>query len=79
MSLQYFIEFCIKHGGYLKNHRDFGDMARELTNKEDDLRKEMTRLLLGISPNVEPEKDITDLFWQLDNAVAGLKQKTRNI
>lgn len=29
-ELDDFIQYCFEHGGFLKNHRDFGDMASSL-------------------------------------------------
>ena len=36
------------------------------------LRKELTRLLSHIAPEVEPASGVVDVYWQVDNAVCGL-------
>ena len=32
-----FVNFCFEHGGYLRNHLEFGKMARELRSEIESL------------------------------------------
>ena len=43
------------------------------------LKREMTRLLSHIAPGVLPEKNLSDLFWQIDNACCGMMRKINDI
>ena len=42
-----FVNFCFEHGGTLRNHKVFGEMARKLRNKlNKDKPKSITRLVI---------------------------------
>jgi hypothetical protein len=43
-----FVEFCFKHGGTLRNHKQFGEMARVLKQKISDMHE---RLLTPRAPD----------------------------
>ena len=43
-----FVEFCFKHGGTLRNHKQFGEMARFLKQKISDMHE---RLLTPRAPD----------------------------
>ena len=47
-----FVEFCFKHGGTLRNHKQFGEMARVLKQKISDMHE---RLLTPREPDACPE------------------------
>ena len=43
-----FVEFCFKHGGTLRNHKQFSEMARVLKQKISDMHE---RLLTPRAPD----------------------------
>lgn len=45
--------------------------------RNETVKNELTRLLLHLAPDVEPENDIVSVFWQVDNAVCGLLKESR--
>ena len=45
--------------------------------RNETVKNELTRLLLHLAPDVEPENDIVGVFWQVDNAVCGLLKESR--
>ena len=36
-----FVEFCFEHGGTLRNHKQFGEMARVLKQKISDMHERL--------------------------------------
>ena len=47
-----FVEFCFKHGGTLRNHKQFGEMARVLKQKISAMHE---RLLTPRVPDASPD------------------------
>jgi len=47
-----FVEFCFKHGGTLRSHKQFGEMARVLKQKISDMHE---RLLTPRAPDASPD------------------------
>lgn len=45
-----FVNFCLEHGGTLRNHKAFGEMARELREKIESLEANKTPLSQDACP-----------------------------
>jgi hypothetical protein len=59
-AFDYFVEYCFKHGGHLKNHRDFGEMSRELRRCIVTLEK-LADEARNIAFDTEYRTDLDDL------------------
>jgi len=59
--------------------RSHATLVLEARKEIETVKDNMTRLLLHLAPDVEPENEIISIYWQLDNAVCGLIKQPEQI